>query len=497
MRQLCVAIALASAVIPIAGAAADASICPAGLEMVALVDGPAQCAHPDAPPASSARSPKAFSAGAEARRLECFGDGEDGRRLQALYVTDRPGSLGRIEATAIANGMINTQVIYEDSALSVSDDRLVPRWAHTPDCQPSIVVVTVASAALEDFGSTIRAVSRMGFDRPDRKYIMWADSDRLCGIAGVSLDERKRNNANDGARPGYARVDRPCWGYEGSVVAHEVTHTLGAVLPTAPNATPSGHCTDEYDLMCYPDAPGVVMETVCIDRGRDLLLDCNNDDYFHPNPPPGSWLSTHWNVADSSFLQRITPELTGGERFTDVGADLSMRDSIEWLADRGITRGCEAGRFCPDDPVTRGQMAAFLHRFAGGDGTWAPPFEDVAAADSFAGDIGWLAGSGITHGCENGRFCPGRVVTRGQMAAFLYRMAGDRDGSGAGAGGSVVFADVPPGAPFSTEIGWLAGLGVSRGCGGSDFCPDAPVTRAQMAAFLHRLSVVLEYAPGG
>ena len=67
------------------------------------------------------------------------------------------------------------------------------------------------------------------------------------------------------------------------------------------------------------------------------------------------------------------------------------------------------------------------------------------------------------------------------MAAFLYRVFA------AGAvTGEAGFTDVPPGSQFSAEIAWLAETGISNGCGNASFCPDAPVTRGQMASFLYR-----------
>nr|MBO2500993.1 S-layer homology domain-containing protein [Acidimicrobiia bacterium] len=54
-------------------------------------------------------------------------------------------------------------------------------------------------------------------------------------------------------------------------------------------------------------------------------------------------------------------------QFRDVPDDHVFHEDIEWLRDTGLTRGCNPpvnDRFCPDDPVTRGQMAAFMHRFA-------------------------------------------------------------------------------------------------------------------------------------
>src|SRR5690606_4339530 len=95
------------------------------------------------------------------------------------------------------------------------------------------------------------------------------------------------------------------------------------------------------------------------------------------------------------------------------------------LANAGITRGCNPpsnDRFCPDEPVTRGQMAAFLVRALGLAASHLS-FVDTAG-HTFAANISALAAAGITRGCNppaNDRFCPDDYVTRAQMAAFLRR----------------------------------------------------------------------------
>ncbi len=115
-----------------------------------------------------------------------------------------------------------------------------------------------------------------------------------------------------------------------------------------------------------------------------------------------------------------------GTRFRDVAAGSTFARDIERLAAAGITRGCNPpanDRFCPRDPVTREEMAAFIRRAERLPG--APePFRDVASTDTFARDIGAIAAEGITRGCNppvNDRFCPRDVVTRQQMAAFIVR----------------------------------------------------------------------------
>jgi hypothetical protein len=81
-------------------------------------------------------------------------------------------------------------------------------------------------------------------------------------------------------------------------------------------------------------------------------------------------------------------------------------------------------RFCPKDNVSREQMAAFLVRALGLTENSHAGFSDVAADNTFVDDIGKLATAAITKGCNppaNSRFCPKDPVTRGQMAAFLDR----------------------------------------------------------------------------
>ena len=162
---------------------------------------------------------------------------------------------------------------------------------------------------------------------------------------------------------------------------------------------------------------------------------------------------------------------------------------IERLADSGITAGCGDDIFCPGRPVTRAQMAVFLERCMHGS-NYAPPaatgtvFIDVGADDFAASFIEQFHADGITAGCGNDHYCPNADVTRAQVAVFLLRA---KHGSGyAPPAAAGVFDDVGLDHWAAAWIEQLAAEGITAGCGGGNYCPDAQVTRAQMAVFLVR-----------
>lgn len=79
--------------------------------------------------------------------------------------------------------------------------------------------------------------------------------------------------------------------------------------------------------------------------------------------------------------------------------------------------------YCPDQAVSRAQMASFLTRALGLAPSSAQTFSDDDGNPHEA-DIEALAAAGITKGCGGGRFCPTAQVTRAEMATFLARALG-------------------------------------------------------------------------
>lgn len=105
-----------------------------------------------------------------------------------------------------------------------------------------------------------------------------------------------------------------------------------------------------------------------------------------------------------------------------------------------------------------------------------------------------LAANGITSGCSGDHYCPGDPVTRAQMAVFLERVINGSDFSPATATGNV-FLDVAAGDFAASFIEQLASDGITSGCGNNNYCPDAIVSRDQMAVFLLRAKYGSSYSP--
>lgn len=232
----------------------------------------------------------------------CTGNGADGSRVQAVYAvaSDRPDRFADI-APLIATWAGQMDTVVNHSAAETGGERHI-RFATSSDCVLDVVRVVLSPTGDDTLSNTITELRASGLNRSDRKYVIWADATVYCGIAQVGGGDSAglTNGSNKG--PHYARVDSGCWGRSDHLSeVHELMHTLGAVQLSAPHSTGGYHCTDESDLMCYPDASGVTMTQDC-PSAHEWLLDCNNDDYFHTSPSTGSYLDTHWNVATSVFL---------------------------------------------------------------------------------------------------------------------------------------------------------------------------------------------------
>ncbi|MFW6039869.1 MAG: S-layer homology domain-containing protein [Gemmatimonadota bacterium] len=156
-----------------------------------------------------------------------------------------------------------------------------------------------------------------------------------------------------------------------------------------------------------------------------------------------------------------------------------------------------ASNYCPAEEVERRSAAVFLVRTEHGR-DYEPPdatgvFDDVPASSMFAPYIEKLYRDDVISGCTATTFCPTDSLTRAQMAVLLVRLEHGGDYEPPDATG--VFDDVPPDGLFAPYIEQLYRDGVVSGCSATMYCPDDPVTRGQMAAFLLRYLHGGDYTP--
>ena len=240
----------------------------------------------------------------------CIGDGISGSRVQAIYAVpaDRPDRSATVVPAIRESYAPRVDWQFSQSAAETGGEAHVifvtEATAAATGCQLAVAVVHLSSGGDDSFPDTVTELKALGYNKPDRKYLVWTDSNVVCGVGSLYSDSRPgQTNLNNGSAPQYARVDSGCWGW---AEGHELMHTLGAVQRGAPHATTAGHCWDQLDDMCYDDDGNgpTAMVTACAGR-NSALFDCNHDDYFYAGVPPLlSWLGTHWNTYNSSWLVR-------------------------------------------------------------------------------------------------------------------------------------------------------------------------------------------------
>ena len=128
----------------------------------------------------------------------------------------------------------------------------------------------------------------------------------------------------------------------------------------------------------------------------------------------------------ATFLHRFMdlPAAPDDSPFEDLVSGAFYVDAVHWLFEAGITTGTSPTTFSPDDFVTRGQMATFLWRICGEiSAATKSSFDDIAPGAFFADAVAWLAETGITTGVSPTEFAPENAITRGEMATFLHRLA--------------------------------------------------------------------------
>jgi len=196
-----------------------------------------------------------------------------------------------------------------------------------------------------------------------------------------------------------------------------------------------------------------------------------------------SFVDRPTGIVGATNSGRVNAGRTLTRRFVDISSSVFV-NAIDWLADGGITKGCNPPsnhRFCPGDRVSRGEMAVFLSRAFALPDTGNDYFTDDNGA-FYEGAANRLRAAGLTVGCGSGRYCGNTEIGRGEMAAMLARALALPPAA------SDFFEDDDT-SIFEDAINKIAEFGITQGCNpprNDRYCPTNRVTRGEMAAFIKR-----------
>ena len=238
----------------------------------------------------------------------CSDSHSRGYQLLYVYPSDVTSRLASLQDGFLADAAASQDRVAAESSPSPKRPRFFCGIASVQTGYPSAVYT------LDPLPQIMDDLAVAGHDRTDRKYVVWWDGPNhpnACGEGTFSDDDRFSSAQNwNNTGPDYAVVYKPPGGgptFCGwSTVLHEIGHTLGSIMQSAPHSTPNWHCRDENDIMCYVDGPGVTMISPEPCPGTFVHFDCNGDDYFSAAPAAGSYLTTHWNTYNSSWLEATT-----------------------------------------------------------------------------------------------------------------------------------------------------------------------------------------------
>ena len=241
--------------------------------------------------------------------MPCYGDGVTGKRVQVVYAvssdkTDRFTSV----ADLIRGYAWNTDQAFQNSAARDGGIRHV-RWVTNSSCQLEVAHVVLSPTGDDSIANTRTELRNLGYTRTDRKYLVFADAGVYCGISYVVGDDRPdaTNPANTGGT--VSRVDSSCW-----AAPLRCRHRARARTGRGP----ADRAARERQLALHRRVRPALLRrrvrgaaTYLCASSQEPLLDCNGDDYFNVAPVAGSWLSTHWNLASSAFLESVEPAVVG------------------------------------------------------------------------------------------------------------------------------------------------------------------------------------------
>jgi MYXO-CTERM domain-containing protein len=229
-----------------------------------------------------------------------------------------------------------------------------------------------------------------------------------------------------------------------------------------------------------------------LDGGGSTTMFLDGDVVNVPSDGTERVVSSHLGFVPGGDAGCCEPAAVDGASgvFADMADDRWSTPYAEALYDAGITTGCQQNpaMFCPDCVLDRATLAVFLARGLDLPVVAETSFVDVDPGAWYADEVQAIRDAGITTGCAADRYCPDRLATRWEAAAFLWQALGSPDPTGPSR-----FVDAS--ADQGPALEALAERCVFNGCAADRFCPNDEISREELAKMLAVALSVPPYAP--
>lgn len=335
------------------------------------------------------------------------------------------------------------------------------------------VYVTLRTGTLTENGSlTLGTLSTTGTPFT----VTGCTVDKLLGADSGELSTGsggQQSGGGSGGSSGSSAEDR--WSIR-------VERPTGGTLTASRSQAASGRTVT---LTALPDQGYVLKEVTAVTAaGKSLSLTDKKDGTYTFTMP-----AAHVTVS-AVFVSEAAPEGEGEAAlpFTDVASGDWYAQAVAYVYRQGLMSGTAQDRFSPDLTTSRAMIVTILHRLAGSPAvTGGAAFTDVASGDWYAGGVAWASANGIVTGYGDGRFGPNDPITREQLAAILHRYAGFAGQSTAGRADLSGYTDAGQVSAYAADaMGWAVDRGLITGVSAHTLVPGGSATRAQAATILMR-----------
>ena len=194
----------------------------------------------------------------------------------------------------------------------------------------------------------------------------------------------------------------------------------------------------------------------------------------------------------SSSSGSLGPNQNGGQPggvsgFSDVPQTSWFADAVRYVTGKSLMNGTSTTAFSPNENMSCAMLATVLYRMSGETAEAGSSFGDVSSSAYYAAAVNWASSKGIVNGTGADAFSPNASITREQLAAMLYRYAGEPSVSA----DLSAYTDAVSISPYAEKaVEWCVAKGILSGKSATRLAPQDTATRAECAAMLQRFAAL-------